>query len=280
VRRLALIRCLVSPGRRITGLSLLAVLALATASAAYAVTTVPTAPTSFQLVFDGHTIKATYPSPSGAAHVGTFTTNSPLCPSGSGADIAETEEGVATRLFTCDGSGATFTATINPHIGEYLGAGAWQIISGTGPLADLRGKGTFSSVLTAGNLNDIPGNLLALAFRSTWAGAIALDSTPPRLALTKGTAERVTRRAGRYRVSLDLALADAGGGPVSYTFTLVDAASKNILAYKSGTVTAGKVRRTFVVKPSARARKLRLVVQASDEVGNQSSLKHTIVLRK
>jgi hypothetical protein len=140
----------------------------------------PAVPSVFQLVFVGHDVVASYhPSPTGVAHVGTFTTNSPLCPSGSGQDIAETDSGVATRLFTCDGSAATFTATINPHVGELGGSGAWQIVSGTGPLADLRGQGSFSGVLTAGSPSDIPGNLLALAFRSSWTGVADLDATPP-----------------------------------------------------------------------------------------------------
>jgi hypothetical protein len=238
------------------------------------------APTSFQLVFDGHTVLAGYPSPSGAAHVGTFTTNSALCPSGSGQDTAETDLGLATRLFTCDGSGATFTATINPHIGEYEGSGSWQIISGTGPLTDLRGEGTFSSVLTSGDLSDIPGNLLALAFHSTWTGTVALDATPPTLTLTTATATKLKRPAGTYKVKLDLALGDSGGGPVSYTLTLVDPATLDTLVRKSGTTSTGSVAWTFSLKPRARARSLRLEVDASDQVGNQSTLKHAIPLTK
>jgi len=238
------------------------------------------APTSFQLVFVGRTVLASYPSPSGAAHVGTFTTNSALCPSGSGQDIAETALGVGTRLFTCDGSGATFTATINPHIGEYTGAGSWQIVSGTGPLGDLRGEGTFSSVLTSGDPSDIPGNLLALAFRSTWTGTVALDATPPTLALTKDTATKLRRPAGRYRFDIILTLHDNGGGPVSYTVNLLDPATLDILVRKSGTTSTGSLGWTFSLKPRARARTLRLEVEASDQVGNQATLTHAIALRR
>jgi len=237
-------------------------------------------PTSFQLVFVGHSVVASYPSPSGVAHVGPFTTNSPLCPSGSGEDIAETDGGVATRLFTCDGSGATFTATINPHIGEFEGAGSWQIISGTGPLATLRGRGSFSSVLTSGNLSDIPGNLLALAFVSTWTGTVDLDDTPPTVALTTATGTRLKRPAGTYKLHLGLTLGDNGGGPVSYTLVLLDPANQSVLVRKSGSTSASSITGTFVLKPSPHTRTLRLDVDAGDQVGNQTTLKQTIALKR
>lgn len=237
-------------------------------------------PAPFQLVFVGHSVQASYPSPSGVAHVGPFTTNSALCPSGSGQDIAETSQGVATRLFTCDGSGATFTATINPHIGEFEGAGAWQIIAGTGPLTDLRGRGTFSSVLTSGDVSDIPSNLLALAFRSTWTGMVDLDTTPPSLSLTRVAATELERPKGTYRLSVALALADAGGGGVSYELAIVDRATLVALVRKHGITSAGSIAWKFVIKPSTRARTVGLVVDASDQVGNQSTLVRAIRLTK
>ena len=239
-----------------------------------------TAPSPFQLVFIGHTVLANYPSPSGAAHVGTFTTNSTLCPSGSGQDIAETDLGVGTRLFTCDGSGATFTATINPHIGEYTGAGTWQIISGTGPLADLRGEGTFSSVLTSGDTSDIPGNLLALAFRSTWAGTVALDAVPPALTLTRETAMPLKRPAGSFKLSIVFSLSAADGAPVTYELTLVDPATLTRLVRRSGSTSGGTLALAFTLKPRARARDLRLEIDASDQVGNQATLVRTIALKR
>ena len=236
------------------------------------------APAPFQLQFVGHTILASYPSPSGAAHVGTFTTNSALCPSGSGQDIAETELGVATRLFTCDGSGATFTATIDPHIGEYTGSGSWQITAGTGALAELRGEGSFSSVLTSGDPSDIPGNLLALSFVSTWSGTAALDATPPSVTLSKDAAVRLRRPAGTYRLSVAFSASSAGGGPVSYTFTIIDPVTLDTLARKSGSTTGGTVAPTYTMKP--RGRSLRLEIDVSDEVGNTTTLKRTIALKR
>jgi hypothetical protein len=238
------------------------------------------APSSFQLVFVGHDVVASYqPSPTGVAHVGTFTTNSSLCPSGSGQDIAETDAGLATRLFTCDGSAATFTATINPHIGELGTSGSWRIISGTGPLADLRGQGTFSSVLTAGSPSDIPGNLLALAFRSTWAGVVDLDAAPPSLSLTKATAVKLKRPKRTYRLTVAIGLSDSGGGPVLYTLTVIDPANLVTVARKTGTTNASSLVWTFVIGQSTQTRTLRLQADASDQVGNQVQLKHTIALK-
>jgi len=238
------------------------------------------APAPFRLVFVGHTILAGYPSPSGAAHVGTFTTSSALCPSGSGQDIAETELGVGTRLFTCDGSGATFTATINPHIGEYTGAGSWQITAGTGALADLRGEGSFSSVLTSGDTSDIPGNLLALAFVSTWEGMVALDAAPPAITVSKDAATQLKRPAGTYRLRLAFSLSDAGGGTVSYTLTIVDPATLDTLVRKTGSTSGAAIAASFSVKPAARGRSLRLEIDASDQVGNAATLKRTIALKR
>jgi hypothetical protein len=257
--------------------------ALAAAALALVQLTAPggATPSAFQLVFVGHNVVASYqPSPTGVAHVGTFTTNSPLCPSGIGQDIAETQEGVATRLFTCDGSAATFTTTISLHIGELGGSGSWWIVSGTGPLADLRGQGSFSSVLTSGDPSDIPGNLLALAFRSTWTGTVDLDATPPSLSLTKAAAARLARPKGTYRLSVALALSDSGGGAVSYNLTLIDPATLETLGRKNGTTSASSIAWTSTIKPSAGTRTLRLQAQASDPVGNQTQLKHVITLRK
>ena len=237
------------------------------------------APSSFQLVFVGHNVAANYPSYGAAEHVGTFTTNSPLCPSGSGHDIANTPQDVGTRLFTCDGSGATFTATISLHLGELVGSASWQIISRTGPLANLRGEGTLTSVLTAGNLSDIPGNLLALAFRSTWTGTVDLDATPPTVAVAKDTVAKLKRPARTYKLRLALALGDNGGGPVSYTLNLIDPKTLEALVRKSGSTSASSVGWTLPLKPSASTRALRLEVDASDDVGNKATLKKTIELK-
>jgi hypothetical protein len=236
----------------------------------------PAAPTPFQLVFNGYHVVADFPSPTGLSHVGPFTTDYAACPSGFGQNTAETDQGVATRLFTCDGSGATFTALVWPQLAEHGGGGSWRIISGTGALTDLRGEGTFSSVLTSGDPNDF----ITIHFQSTWAGSIDLDAVPPALAVTKASVVKSKSPAHAYRLSLALALTDNGGGPVKYRLAIVDPRTSIPLASRAGTTSAGSLRRSFVLKPSRKSRALRLRLDASDAVGNQATLKKMIRLRK
>jgi len=235
-----------------------------------------TMPAPFQLVFDGHHIVATFPSPTGLSHVGTFTTNDQLCPSGTAANTSENDQGVATRVFTCDGSGATFTALVWPQLSEHGGLGSWRIISGTGPLADLRGQGDFASVLTSGD----PNNFVTVDFRSTWTGAIDLDATPPTVTLTRATLTKLTRPARTYELKLGLGLSDNGGGPVSYTLILVDPTTLNTYVRRDGSTSTGSLEGTFVLKVGPHARALRLLLDASDKVGNETRFKRVITLRK
>jgi len=233
-------------------------------------------PTSFQLVFDGHHVVATFPSPTGLSHVGTFTTNYQACASGTAENTAENAQGVATRLFTCDGSGATFTALVWPQLSEHGGSGSWQITSGTGSLADLRGQGEFSSVLVSGDPNDFA----SIDFRASWTGAVDLDATPPTVTLAKAMLTKLKRSIPTYKLTLGLGLTDNGGGPVSYTLTLVDPATLNTFVRKEGSTSAASVGGTFVLKVGTRTRALRLQVDASDQVGNRTTFKHALALRK
>ena len=54
-----------------------------------------------------------------------------------------------------------------------------QIIDGTGPLANLHGKGTFTSSLVSGHSDDPP----TIVFRSTWNGVADFDAQPPTVVL-------------------------------------------------------------------------------------------------
>ncbi|MGZ4257856.1 MAG: hypothetical protein ACXVRE_08850 [Gaiellaceae bacterium] len=272
--------------RRVVRLKIVArsLIPLAAVVAAFALVplSASAAPASFGLVFDGHHVVAPQFT-GGLAHVGTFTTNDALCPSGHAEDIAVrrakgSDHFDSTRLFTCDGSsGATFTATIHLMNAECQGySGVWQVISGTGPLADLRGKGSFTSVVTGGD----PQDTLTITFRTTWTGTADLDAMPPTLALTKHTITKLSRPSQRYRLKLTLALSDNGGGPVAYSLTLVDPSTLKALVRKSGTTSAASIHWTLVLKPRARTRALRLNVVASDAVGNQSTLRRKIPLKK
>jgi len=231
------------------------------------------APQTFGLVFNGSHLPAPFPTPTGLIHVGPFTTTSPLCASGYGKDIAQTDQ-VATRLFTCDGSGATFTALVSPHLAEHGGTGTWQIVDGTGALADLRGKGTWQSVRLSGTDAD----QASINFRSTWTGIVDLDATPPAISLLRATKKKLARPAHTYVVRLRLAVRDASGNPVSYTVALNDTVKPfTTLAVRGGTTAGGAIAPVFRVRAKGRA--LRLEVDATDDVGNAASFAAKIRLR-
>jgi hypothetical protein len=226
-----------------------------------------TGPSPFHLVFEGR-------HNSQLLHEGTFTTSSPWCPSGSAADVSIDESTLtAVRLFSC-AAGADFTAKVSPLSAEHGGNGSWQIVAGSGPLADLRGKGTFSSVRTGGDPNDPA----TITFRSTWDGVADFDVAPPVIGLMSWRARKL-HPSGTYKVRLALSLTDAGGGRVVYDLEVVDPKRPaNLIAYKTGTAN-GSVIRTFRIKVAKRRRAVRLEVDASDAVGNESALVRTVRLR-
>jgi hypothetical protein len=230
------------------------------------------APTALQLVFDGHHVVAAFPTPTGLSHEGPFTSTSSLCPSGYARDIAQTDQ-LATRLFTCDGSDGTFTATVTPHLAEHGGVGSWRIIGGTGSLDDLRGKGSFSSVLTSGDPNDF----LSISFRSTWQGTIDLDATPPTVAIARQALRKLARPRRTYVMQLALSFSDNNKADVTYTLTLVNPRNLFVFVRKSGQA-SGTIAWTFRLRPPSTSRLLRLSVTATDQVGNAANLTKTIRL--
>jgi hypothetical protein len=223
------------------------------------------APASFQLVFDG--------KHNGLLHEGTFTTSSSFCHSGTAADVSvEEQTRTALRRFSCD-TGSGFTAKVRPLPAEHGGSGSWQIVAGTGPLADLRGKGTFTSVLLTGDPNDPP----SITFRSTWKGVADFDTAPPTIGLRHWSAKKLKRPKGVYRVKLALSLADNGGAPVSYLLQLAASSSIN---FTQGRATTGSVTRSLRIKLGTHTRRVRLTIEATDAVGNQSSFAKTLRLKR
>ena len=226
------------------------------------------APPAFHLVFDGSHDAA-------LLHQGTFTTSSARCPSGTAADVSiEDATLTATRRFACSGGGE-FTALVRPLDAEHGGSGSWQIVSGSGALADLRGKGTFSSTPLTGD----PGNPASVTFRSTWDGVADLDAAGPTVAVTSSSVTK-TRMKATYSVRLVLSLADASGGPVTYTLE-VAAPSKpaSPLVFKQATTSLATVTSSFRVKLPATTRRLRVKIGATDPLGNTSSAAATIRVR-
>jgi hypothetical protein len=222
---------------------------------------------AFQLVFDGHHTDA-------LLHEGPFTSSLPFCASGQAADTAIDEQTLsATRVFTC-AEGGTFTARVSPLPAEHTGTGRWQILAGTGPLSDLRGKGTFSGTLVSGSLQD-PRDL---TFRSTWTGAADLDAAPPRLAVLGLKVQRLSTPRNARRLTLSLSLKDAN--VVSYVLTVDDRRTPpTVLAARTGRTSNGALAVTLRVRPKIGTRYLRIDLAAEDAVGNDSSLRKVVRLR-
>jgi hypothetical protein len=227
------------------------------------------APASFQLVFDGH-------HDAQLLHQGTFTTSYSSCSSGSAADVSIDEPTLtATRQFTCNGGGG-FTAKVGPLPAEHGGSGTWQIVAGSGALADLRGKGTLTSVRTSGDPNDPE----TITFESTWTGVTDLDATPPDIGVTRWHAKKLKRPRGAYTVNLALSLTDKGGGPVSYQLEIVDPKKpSHSYVFKLGKTTSGSLARSYRIKVGKQTRRVQLKIDASDAVGNESALAKTFRLR-
>jgi hypothetical protein len=227
------------------------------------------APASFQLVFDGE-------HNASLLHEGTFTTSDSSCPMGTAEDVSIDETTLtAVRQFTCDAGGG-FTAKVGPLPAEHGGSGSWQIVAGSGPLADMRGKGTFTSVRLTGDPNDPS----TITFRSTWTGVADLDATPPPIQVTHWHAKKLKRPKRAYQVRIGLSLTDNGGGAVSYALELVDPRRpSNAIAFKHGVTETGSVTRSLRIKVGKRTRRVQVKIDASDAVGNQSASAKTFRLR-
>jgi hypothetical protein len=221
---------------------------------------------AFQLVLDGR-------HDAQLQHEGTFTSGASWCPSGSITEIGvDATTDTATRRFSCSG-GAEFTATIRPLPAEHGGSGTWQIIGGSGPLADLRGKGTFTSTLVSGK----PDEPATITFRSTWTGVADFDVDPPAITVASAIARRLVRPAGSYAVRVAVTLADSGGS-ISYVLQVVDPKHPaKAFVYRVGRA-SGIVAATARIKVPSGMRAVRLQVEATDPVGNSSTLSRTIRL--
>jgi hypothetical protein len=222
---------------------------------------------SFQLVFDGrHNAQL--------QHEGTFTTTASWCSSGSVAEISvDSTTDTATRRFTCAGGG-DFTATVRPLPAEHGGSGTWQIVDGTGPLSDLRGKGTFQSALVSGH----PEDPATIVFRSTWNGVADFDIEPPKVTLNAATVRKLKRPVGTYSVRLALSFADNGGGLVSYVLQIVDPKKPTrAFVFKLGQA-ARDVTPIFRIKVPTTMRAVQLKIDSTDPVGNTAAFSRSIRL--
>jgi len=225
-------------------------------------------PASFRLVFDGK-------HNADLLHEGSFTTSVAFCPSGSAADIRLDSETTSVRRFRCSGSAGEFTAYVSPLPAEHGGLGSWQIFDGGGPLANLRGKGTWTSSRLSGR----PDDPASITFRSTWDGVADFDATAPTIGVSSVTVRRLLRPKGAYRLRVVLSLSDAEGGAVSYRLEVVDPRKPfNLLAWTKGETTTTSIA-MLRVRPAKSIRILQLKIAASDAVGNVASFAKTFRLK-
>jgi hypothetical protein len=223
-------------------------------------------PPAFALTFDGRHAPATFASPNGLEHEGTFSTNEPRCSSGTAADIAiAAASATARRRFTCR-NGDTFDALVTPLSFEHGGEGTWRIVGGTGDLASLRGLGTWTSVRTGGSDE----NPLTITFTSTWTGAAAADATAPVVSAVRTRALRLS--GSRARLTVRLEIADQTP-PLTFAVTVVDPHRPDVpLLRWTGTTSDGALSTSRGIRVMRATRTLRLTGSVSDAVGNTRAL--------
>lgn len=233
------------------------------------------APSSFQLVFEGRH-EAAGDSPIGFWHVGKFTATGAFCSSGRATTLAvrgnTPADAEGTRLLTCaDGSGSA-TALVVSIDSEHGGTGAWRIVSGTGEYSKLRGRGTFRSTLTGGDLSDHE----SITFRSSWTGVADRDDSPPSVAVSRASAAKLRGRPGSYVVTIAFSAQEAPGNAVRY---LIDVRGRGrFLASRVGEMQSGKMSAAIRVRPEKSVRRLRLEITASDPLGNERKVSRDLTL--
>jgi hypothetical protein len=224
-------------------------------------------PSSFELVMNGFHTAAGPPEKFsfGFRHEGPFAASAPFCSSGYAVDLEYLAQPVTgLRRFACsDGSGSItarkFVLSANAQFTHE--EGVWAIVEGTGPYSTLRGKGTYVNDFVSGN----PADHITTTFRETWRGVIDFDVRPPDVSISQASAKRLRRPKGAYSIRIAFSARDGSeGNMVSYSISV-----SGYPVYRSGR-TSGTVSTTFRVRPSPRVRRLRLVVVASDPVGNET----------
>jgi hypothetical protein len=248
--------------------TLASVLVLALAASAGGADGARQGPTAFTLVFVGtHNAALLHESP--------FRTSASFCLSGYAADTAiEADTETAVRTFQCSDSPDAFTARVRPVPAEHGGNGSWQIVSGTGALKDLRGKGTWTSVRLSG-ADDDP---RSITFQSTWEGVTDFDASPPTVAAIKSTARKLRRPKGAYQLSFRVSFNEPAGNVVSYSLTVIDPRNR-LQVSRSGETSTGTASVAIRVRPTKRTRVLTVKIEAADPLGNAARFTTTRRIR-
>jgi hypothetical protein len=236
------------------------------------VTTMAGAPSTFELVFDGRHVPATFPTNSGVMHVGTFTASAPFCSAGDVSDLSFQGSTSVTRSYTCsDGSGGITVRSTTPILEHDTGGtGTWRILDGRGQYASLRGNGRWTSLYLGGNSAD----WATLTFRSTSTGIADLDDNAPEIALTRASATKLGRPQGAYLLRIGFSARDKNA--VAYRLRVTAAGSP--LATKSGTAVSGSVLVSLRIKPPTQTRGVRIEIVGTDPLDNQRTLVRPVKL--
>jgi len=231
------------------------------------------APSSFEVVIEGFRSPAAPIEKffAGFKNEGPFGASVPFCSSGYAVDLEWLGPLGAVhglRQFTCtDGSGGVTARqrVLRTDLATFL-EGDWKVVEGTGRYATLRGKGTFATALGGDPLDPT-----TRTFRETWRGLIDFDNLPPTIAVSRASAERLGRPKGAYRIRVVLSTRDATeGNAVTYRISVRSVSSE--LASRSGETTSGTASTTFRVRPKKNTRSVRLVIVASDPLGNERTI--------
>jgi hypothetical protein len=207
---------------------------------------------------------------------GSFSALPPFCEAGHAVDVERrlTDRWMtALRRFDCGNEAGTILARTwllggDPSSGYE--EGAWLIVSGTGTYERLRGKGAYVRAFLQGTSDG--------SSRSTaemWDGVVDFDDVPPQVTVLGISVERPQRRDSSYRIRVAFRARDALAGPVSY---FVTAKSSVLLAAKYGIASSGTSSVALDVRPAGGERTVRLGIEASDRVGNLSTIVRTRVL--
>lgn len=207
----------------------------------------------------------------GSGGEGTFRSASPFCGAGDVAELPRSLSGrwmSGLRRLTCsDGSGSVTVRTWLMGMDEASASesGVWQIVEGTGDYASLRGKGAYARV--------VEGKGRDASARETWAGEAGLDAAAPKVAFSQISVARAPT-PGWHVVRIALTARD-GESPVYF---LVSASNRFLLAARSGTTATGIAVVALRVHPGTGGPTIRLKLEASDRVGNTTTVVRTLDL--
>jgi hypothetical protein len=214
-------------------------------------------------------------------HVGTFTSGTPFCASGTNDDLGSRRRGGSDVRYMCsDGSGSLTLVERNFGGGNANAEGrTWMIVEGSGAYADLRGNGSYSYEV----LSEYPP---AVVYRTTLRGIAGADAAAPSIAFTSALVTKLRRPAGSYSIRVALSLRDdVEGNPVAYVLRVREGREhardrrRSELGRTEGTTASGSISTTLQVFPSSkRVRSVQLLLSASDPAGNEVSRTRSLKL--